>query len=244
MILLVDVGNTRIKWALSHDGILSEKNAIVHDNAFSAILDRSWMALATPEKVVIANSLQLSSAQQIEWWVQRRWACPVITLSTPETGHGVSNAYVQSQDLGIDRWLNILACHHLIDGAACVVDCGTAVTVDAIQADGQHLGGCILPGLKMMRSSLHQTGGISVTQHTVNNLSPMNASTNAAVYCGTLYALVKAIDAIVSDMRNELASDAQCIITGGDAEVIAPLLQVETVLDENCLFKGMIVSVN
>jgi len=244
MILLVDIGNTRIKWTLSLAGVLSEQSVVRHAGGLAVVLNQYWVNLPAPEKVVIASGLASSQTQDIDVWVRQQWQCPVIYLNTPKTEHGVTNAYADYKDLGIDRWLGLLACQHFINGAACVIGCGTAVTVDAIRADGQHLGGCILPGLELMRSSLNQTGKINIEGQASNDLSSVNASTKAGVYCGTLYAVSKAIDAIIDDMNNELAGDVQCIITGGDAGTIKPLLQVGTVYEKDWLFKGMVISVS
>jgi len=244
MILLVDIGNTRIKWALSLDGILSGQNAVRHAGGLAVVLSQYWVNLPVPEKVVIASGLVSAQTQDMDAWVLQQWQCPVVYLDTPRTECGVINAYVDYQDLGVDRWLGLLACHHFINSAACVIACGTAVTVDAIRADGQHLGGCILPGLELMRSSLNQTGKINIEHHASSDLSPVNASTKAGVYCGTLYAVSKAIDAIIGNMNKELAGNVQYIITGGDAEKIKPLLQVNVVYEKDWLFKGMVISVS
>ncbi len=251
MILLVDVGNTRIKWAMAHGDILSEQGAISHqlgaENNFQqlAILDQHWFELGIPERVVIANGAGAMQMQHIESWVKQHWLCPVSYLTTPKIQLGVTNAYARHQDLGIDRWLGLLAGHHLVDSAVCIIDCGTAVTVDAIDVNGQHLGGCIVAGLAMMRNALNQTGKINVQPVRAENaLSAVNASTKTAIYCGTLYAVSKAVDAIIIDMKNVLASDVSCIITGGDAKLIQPLLCESTVYEKDWLFRGMVVSVN
>ncbi len=251
MMLLVDMGNTRIKWAIAHDDILSEQGAIIREPdgennlAQLAVLDQRWAELDTPERVVIANGAGAAQAQHIESWIKQHWLCPVSYLTTPKTQLGVTNAYARHQDLGIDRWLGLLAGYHLIDGAVCIIDCGTAVTVDAIDANGQHLGGCIVAGLAMMRSALNQTEKINIQPiRAENELLSVNASTKTAVYCGTLYAVSKAVDAIIVDMKNEMASDATCIITGGDAKLIQPLLHESTIYEKNWLFKGMVISVN
>lgn len=249
MILLVDIGNTRIKWAIAHDGVLSEQDVAAYeysakDNSGQlSDLDEHWAELETPERVVIANGATAAQTHHIESWVKQHWLCPVTYLITPKTELGVTNAYSQHQDLGIDRWLNLLASHHLLDGAVCVIDCGTAVTIDAINANGKHLGGCIIPGVSMMRDALNQTGKIDVEHYAPSQLSTVNASTKSGVYCGTLYAVASAIDVIVVDMKKELACDTQCIITGGDAELIQPLLRAPVCYRKDWVFQGMLISV-
>lgn len=253
MMLLVDIGNTRIKWTIANDGVLSGQDALLHDlSSMSSknsagrltVLDQQWADFETPERVVIANGAGPTLARHIEFWVKQHWLCPISYITTPKAGCGVVNAYERHQDLGIDRWLNLLASHHKIDGNVCVIDCGTAITVDAIKSNGEHLGGCILPGLAMMRATLNQTGKIEIDDYDNNDLSSVNASTKSAVYCGTLYAAIKAIDAIVSDMKKELGDDVSCVITGGDAEQILALLQQPTCYEQDWVFQGMLISVN
>ncbi|MBL1432893.1 MAG: hypothetical protein COC09_08450 [Gammaproteobacteria bacterium] len=252
MILLVDIGNTRIKWTIAEGGILSEQDAVSHELRPGlntnldqlAMLDQHWAEFETPERVVIANGLTAVPVRHIESWVKQHWLCPPTYLTTSKAELGVVNAYDRHQDLGIDRWMNLLASHHLVGGAACIIDCGTAVTVDAIKANGTHLGGCILPGVTTMRNALNQMGAITIEHPGQNALSSVNRSTKSGVYCGTLYAVTKAIDAIIVDMKKELGGDARCIITGGDAELIRPLLQIHAHHEKDWVFQGMLISVN
>lgn len=250
MILLVDIGNTRIKWALSDEGVLSGHDALLHDLASKnsedqlTILDQQWADFETPDRVVIANGAGPSPARHIEYWVKQHWLCPISYITTPKADHGVVNAYERHQDLGIDRWLNLLASHHRIEDNVCVIDCGTAITVDAIRSNGEHLGGCILPGLSMMRATLNQAGKINIDDYDNNDFSSVNASTKSAVYSGTLYAAIKSIDAIVSDMKKELEGDVNCVITGGDAKHIQALLKQKTYYKRDWVFQGMLISVN
>lgn len=244
MKLLLDIGNTRVKWANLQEGVLSAQQAAAHNGHLSEFADRYLSAMSAPESVVAATGLAAPAGSQLQQWVSEHWACPVVFLTTPQEACGVTNAYARPSDLGIDRWLDLLACHHFVKNDACVIDCGTALTVDAIRADGTHLGGCIVPGLAMMRASLNQTGQINITDHNLNDLSSVNTSTKAGVYCGTLYAAIKAVDAIVAEMKKVLAADMQCIITGGEAEVIRPLLAVKTVYEKDWSLKGMMIAVS
>lgn len=250
MILLVEIGNTRIKWAFANGDVLSGQDALSHDVACSsntdrlAVLNEQWADFETPDRVVIANGAAPALAKHIEFWVQQHWLCPVSYITTAKAEHGVVNGYERYQDLGVDRWLNLLASHYKIDSNVCVLDCGTAITVDAIRSNGEHLGGCILPGLTMMRKTLNQTGNIEINHYSNNDFSAVNTSTESAVYCGTLYAAIKAVDAIVTDMKKELAGEVHCIITGGDAEQVQAQLQHETFYEPDWVFQGMLVSVS
>ena len=107
--------------------------------------------------------------------------------------------------------------------AACVVDCGTAVTADALSAHGEHLGGLILPGLVLMRHSL-LAGTADVRPSGAADVALLARNTAGAVLAGTLYALVAAVDRIAADVSAEIDGKVELFLTGGDAALLLPLL--------------------
>lgn len=244
MILLVDIGNTRIKWAFATNSTLRPGggHSVSHD--IQPLLDQLWRSLSPAKQVVLANGLGEQVEADFQAWVAAHWQSDVICLRTQAQAHGVTNAYARPADLGIDRWLGLIAAHRLLASAACIISCGTAITVDAIEASGRHLGGCILPGVAMMQSMLNRAAAIKVEPAMVEDLQAVNASTNAAVRYGSMYAAVSAIDAIVADMKAVLSAPVNCIITGGDAKAIAPLLKTACQYDSDWLFKGMLIAVS
>lgn len=244
MTLLIDMGNTRIKWAGLSSNELLVHPPITHNRQIKQLADRHFSRLEVPSKLVVASGLDAVLEQELVSWVTQHWSCPLEFLRTPKQALGVTNAYSEPRDLGIDRWLNLLACHHLLEGAACIVDCGTAVTVDAIDENGHHLGGCILPGLAMMRESLNQAGQIDLSDYEASMLSSVNASTKEGVVCGTLYAVSKAIDAILDDMSKLLQNSVTCVITGGDAEHVLPYLGSKPSYERDWSLKGMQILVS
>ena len=244
MKLLLDIGNTRIKWAWLRDGQLFPCPVVTHNRQISAVAEQHFSQLQVPSKVIIASGLEAHLEDELESWVAQHWSCPVEFLRTPQHALGVTNAYKEPKNLGIDRWVNLVACHHLLEGAACIVDCGTAVTVDAIDASGRHLGGCILPGLSMMRESLNQAGQIDLKDYDSSMLSSVNTSTKESVVCGTLYAVTKAVDAILDEMKRLLVDEVKCVVTGGDAELVQPFVLSELVYERDWSLQGMKIIVS
>src|SRR5690606_5658142 len=126
-------------------------------------------------------------------------------------------------------------------------DCGTAITVDALRGDGRHLGGLILPGPAMMRRALTTgTRGVRVDDadgvaQAVGPLAPHATDTAAAVRAGTSWAAVAAIDRIVDALRGDLAEPVACLITGGDAGAVEPLLEVPYRLEPDLVLAGLAI---
>ena len=137
------------------------------------------------------------------------------------------NAYVEPQRLGSDRWAALIGAHAAVSGPLCVVDCGSAVTLDALDVKGQHLGGLIIPGLDMMRGALiNNTSGIheQALARGEGEVSVLARDTQGAVTGGVLYTLIAVIDRVTADLAADLQSPLTRVITGGDAERLLPLL--------------------
>ena len=127
--------------------------------------------------------------------------------------------------------------------AACIVDCGTAVTIDVLDDQGNHLGGMIVPGMEMMQDSLtNQTDGVLLDEEleTDDRATLLAHDTSNAVAAGTLYALVALIERVRQDIEKELGLDLQLYLTGGDVDLIEPLLSCESSCEPMLIFHGMI----
>ena len=229
MKLVVDVGNSRIKWAFCERGALAE--AAEHKlpvRRYDSFLKKHWHKLDAPESVVVANVAKPDLVVEIEKWVEENWAVPVKEVVAETKGWGLVNVYRDPERLGADRWAAMIAARRISKhNACCVVDCGTAITIDAVSENGKHQGGLILPGITLMRDSLCKRAvGVKLDEEPCTDASRslLARETTGAVIGGTLYAAVASIDRITADVRAELGSRTRCIITGGDAPVVLPLL--------------------
>jgi type III pantothenate kinase len=248
MILLLDVGNTRAKWAFMHDDdTLEYGGSVVHNGGFSKeMAEAAWAHLDEPQRIVAANVAGDSMAEALNGWSRARWNKDLELIRAQASAYGVVNGYSEPERLGADRWVALIEIRSSIEaGAACLVDCGSAITVDALSEDGAHLGGLIVPGLQMMRESLIQRApGIqleSVPRSADRNISLLAKDTRDAVTGGTLYAVVAFIDRVVADLSAELDTDLTRIITGGDAEQILPLLSGEYRTEPDVVLKGLAI---
>lgn len=237
MKLLVDMGNTRLKWATINDEQLITGEPLLNAVLTQQTLLKLWQPLTAPTQLVIAcvsanQSLTLVMEVAVSLWADIN----IVRVRSQAQGFGLTNAYLQPEKLGVDRWLALIAARHFYTVPACVVDCGTAITVDLIDADGHHLGGLISAGLALMKKSLaHGTDALpfSDTSH------PLEAAnfTEAAIYSGTLLAAVGLIEQVLAKLGN-----VSVILTGGDAALIAPHLSIKAIVDPDLVLRGLAIA--
>ena len=219
MILLLDVGNSRTKWAVLAESGLGPSGARAHAGG-SELLPADIPVI--PSQVYAANVAGPQVAASLASAVLARWGCPLLLARTPAVLGRVRNAYPDPAQLGVDRWLAMLAAYDRQAGALCVVDAGTATTVDLLAADGQHLGGFIVPGLDLMSDSLMTaTGDLArLREPAASDTSPAPAcSTGLAIRDGTRLATAGLVDRA----RGFLPRQARLFLTGGRGEALAAL---------------------
>lgn len=243
MALLVDIGNTRIKWCVSSQGKLGAVQSSVYEREnFPVIWEQQWADIEEPARILVSNVAGTEVAHQLAGWCAEKWDKQVQFLVPQAQAYGVRNAYLEPARLGADRWAYLIAVHQRVRAPACIVDCGSAITIDAIDAQGQHLGGLIVPGLAAMRRALakdtacieeHSDGGEAVFL--------LARETRDAVAGGTLYAVVAVIDRVAGDIEAELGGNMACILTGGDGPQIADLLSRKFRYEADLVLQGLAV---
>ena len=227
--MLVDFGNTFIKWVTATD-LAAGSRADSHSwekASLTALLDRCWANRPVPERVVVGSVAGAEADAVLRHWVERQWGRQTEFLVTPVSALGVVNAYLKPAQLGIDRWAALVAAHHIDAGCNCVVDIGTALTCDVVTADGQHRGGLICPGLHLMRGVLAQATD-AITESPDDPRSEqkpgLGTDTRSCVAGGTLAALVGLIHQALEWAATECGAAPKLILCGGDAEGVRPLL--------------------
>lgn len=239
--LLVDLGNSRLKWALSRSGEVREPQALVHEGEFSAgLFDCAWANVVPPTRLVLANVAGANAADALQAWVCERWGLRAEFVVATRSACGVVNGYTEPARLGIDRWAAMVAAHHRYDESVIVVDCGTAITVDAIAADGHHLGGLIAPGCMLMRHALDAgTVGVGPTAHRGVAALNLGADSQSGVASGVLHGALGFIERALATARRALHGVPQAVITGGDAAVLAPFLAVPYAHEPELVLAGL-----
>ena len=223
MILLIDVGNTRIKWArVATGGKLVETGAAPTASLQEGIA--AWSSSPRPEQIRAVSVASAGLESSISDWARVQFDLEVAFLRSPAFGNGIVNGYRIPTQLGADRWAAMLGANRRCCGQPfVVVDCGSAVTLDAVGADGRHRGGLILPGLSLSRRALHRgTAQLPLADQAMGAL--FAADTAAAIGSGTLLGLAASVDALAAGMSRSLGRGARLWITGGDASLLLPYL--------------------
>jgi type III pantothenate kinase len=231
--LLVDIGNTRIKWATQVDGAFAETGDIVHRGQDPAtVLEFLGQFDLTPDSVRAANVAGAAMGQALVDSVRAQWNLSIEFAQTQASAGPVRNGYHDHRQMGVDRWLAILAAVERYHQPVCVVDVGTAVTIDQVDRTGAHLGGVIVPGLDLMRQALiHDTGNIENLMATESSSVKtadlvFGRSTADAIRGGGL----AAICGLIATCKERLAGrcgDSALVVTGGDAGRVVPHIRVE-----------------
>jgi type III pantothenate kinase len=242
--LVVDIGNTRLKWALARAGELVESGSRFHrERVGERLLDLSAAAARDVERVVVANVAGEAIAARVAGEAERRFGLATRFVAAEAHGHGLRSAYAEPSRLGVDRWVAMIAAHRLVEGAVCVLSVGTAATFDAVAADGRHLGGLILPGMRLMADALdRQTDRIGATEPAARRpegLAVLGASTETAVGQGTVLAISAAFDRATTAVAASLGAVPTALLTGGDAHLIRPWLETPVQLRADLVLEGL-----
>jgi len=239
---LVDIGNTRIKWALYDGKRLGQHGNAVHRDVRDAALQT--FARILPREVtrlVVANVAGDEMAQGLRAVIGSRAVVEFIATSAER--FGVRCAYAEPQRLGVDRWLAVLAAHAQAAGAACVIDSGTAVTFDAVAADGAHLGGLILPGARLLAAALDRNtsniGATPVPAAAPKGLALLGRDTATAVGYGAMLALAAALDRAVRTVAAAVGSAPRVYLTGGDAATLRDWLETKVEPRADLVLEGL-----
>lgn len=233
--LLLDVGNSRSKWALVQEGELTHQG--VAANAEWTELQRAFAVLPAPSRIVASNVAGDAMAQRLRE-ICAGWKCTVEFVTARAEQCGVRNGYQQPERLGSDRWAALIAAWGRLHGPCLVVNCGTATTIDALSAQGEFLGGLILPGVELMQRSL-ATGTAQLTGEP-GMLQDFPRNTADAIYSGMLRATVGAVrhqfDLLLA--RSPYGS-VHCLLGGGAAGVVEPYLDLPLERMDNLVLKGL-----
>lgn len=230
--LLLDVGNSRCKWAYVTGGQWTQQGVV--ELAQLATLQADFARLPSPSRILISNVAGLDVATQLRS-LCAHWSCTPEFVVAQSTQCGVVNGYAQSQQLGSDRWLALIAAWHHVHTACLVVNCGTATTLDAMSAKGEFMGGLILPGVQLMRSSLLGNTAQLVQQE--GQLCDFPRNTADAIHSGVLRATLAAIEHQYAALAKRHAG-AHCMVSGGAARQVLPHLSMPVAYLENLVLRG------
>ena len=243
MTVLVDVGNTRIKWASLERGRLVGRGSAVHRDSLDESLLAFDAALPAKPRIIASNVAGAAVGARLEALVAARPGASLELVATSAERFGVRCAYAEPSRLGVDRWVAVLAAHHTARAAACVLNAGTAVTFDAVDAGGAHLGGLILPGASLQAAALDRyTSNIGRTAPATavpRGLEILGRNTDAAVGHGAWLALAAALDRAVAAVASALGATPVVYLTGGDADALHGWLETRVELRADLVLEGL-----
>jgi len=225
--LLIDIGNTRIKWAFDNGSGLVEAGQAVHRDKLEGSAADFVAALASaPESAFAINVAGPAVEKALADELQARFGIGLAMVRTAPRFGEVVNGYRSKDQLGADRWAAIVGAWHLCRQSVCVVNAGTAVTIDAVARDGRHQGGIIVPGLALMRAALNRDtsdiyGFFQQSEGPLAGDEWFGKDTHSAVERGAVFVLGAAIDKAVSEM-SATGETPVIMLTGGDAEILSP----------------------
>ncbi len=254
MILTIDAGNTRTKWAVFDDA-----NAVAASGAMlSAALDSTPAEWAQCALAVVSNVAGDNAALQIKTLLDAagKTGKPLeqIWVASRPSGFGIRNAYEKPQLLGCDRWAAMIGARQYCQQNCLVVNAGTALTIDALQydeaTDMHHFpGGVIVPGLQLMLQSV-TLGTRNIGQLLDQAAAGVDAGfprrTEDAIYSGALLAMAGAVGQMSMRLQRKTGASVRCIIAGGDAALLADKLQgsaaiSDIVVMEDLVLRGLLV---
>lgn len=243
--LALDVGNTRLKWALYEEPRVGAR-LITHGAQFleniETLEEGDWRSLPAPRWllgcVVAGDAVKRRVEEQLEMWdVTPRW----VVSGTAEAG--VQNGYDHPARLGSDRWVAMIGARQRLLASGpprpcVVVMVGTAVTVEALDTEGRFLGGLILPGHGIMLRALESgTAGLHVPTGDVRDF-PTN--TSDALTSGGTFAIAGAVQRMVENLRRHCGAEPVVYMTGGAGWKMAPSMSTEVELVESLIFDGLL----
>jgi type III pantothenate kinase len=239
MKLLVDVGNTRVKWGCLDRGNIAIGEAFLTATVcHTADLDRAWGSLPRPDGIDIANVAGVDVERALSTWIGDRWGRNVEFARSTRGACGVTNGYEDPGALGVDRWLALIGARAAAHGPVCIADCGTAVTIDLLDESGLHRGGLVAPGLRLMKGSL-----LAGTRVVAAEASPAGGvwgrNTETCLDSGVMRAVLGLIERALTDAEADCVLRPELLLTGGDWEIVSTRLRVPHRCDPVLVLRGL-----
>jgi type III pantothenate kinase len=212
-ILLLDLGNSRLKWAISDGEVWQAGEPIAHTRSGFGDLSPLFEAAAgVCEARLCSTALSLTAALEAE--LHGRAGIRSRRFEPPKEALGIRSAYDQPESLGADRFLAMAGARSLVRDAFLIVDAGTALTLDMVDEDGQHIGGLIVPGPVLMREALHR-GTAGVRTEGIPRLHEFARNTTDAVWSGACLAAIALVEHTHRKATLGVGAHVELILTGG-----------------------------
>lgn len=242
--LLFDVGNTRLKWSVYEDGRFKRTGSVAHEK-----LKREGYSVLTTrlpkrvDRILASNVAGATFATRLSGVIGLHCDADVHFAHTRRQAYGVTNSYRQPRRMGVDRWVAMIGAYADFHSALCIVDAGTAVTIDVVDRQGKHLGGQIIPGIGLLDDALRrETSDIPVTGRRPKapgaGLDMFASDTGGAILNGSFNAICGAIERAVKRLRSA-SYRPKVVLTGGDASRILQHLDGDPIHRPHLVLQGL-----
>lgn len=251
--LLIDAGNSRIKWALVHtDGSHIAGGALTHGN----VDQPDWLNLPAPGGAWLSNVAGEEAAARIKALLDAHW--PHLALTTIRASAqqcGVTNGYTKADALGSDRWAGMIGAHAAFPGEHLLIATfGTATTLEALRADGCFVGGLIAPGWSLMMRSLgeHTAQLPTLDAHVARDLLDAGDATQTtrrgpffatdtprSLSAGCTLAQAGLIERMWQDLQDEWQVPVRLVVSGGAVDEVASALKVPHTRHDSLVLSGL-----
>jgi len=248
ILLLVDIGNSRVKWARMVDGRMGKLYAAANGDWDSQhyarrVIGRGWGS--AEGRIVVSSVAGDTVNHRLSAGARSSGAPEPEFVASQRTAAGVTTDYIDPWRLGVDRFVAAIGAHHLASGQpVCVVNAGTAMTLDLVDGAGRHRGGVIVPGPALMvHSLLERTNGIRRRAAGGPRGAPgiFARTTRDAIGQGALYTAAAVIDRAIEEARALLGSRPLVLLTGGGSDAIKPLIRNTCVSLPELVLHGLAV---
>jgi type III pantothenate kinase len=235
-LLALDVGNTRLKWAMFAGGIVRDHGALILEE-ISTLNDTQWKALPPPDRIIGSNVAGEAVRHRVEDQLAR-WAVDPEWIVAHASECGVVNGYDRPSLLGPDRWAALIAARRRVpDGPCLVITVGTAVTIDALDDKGTFVGGLIVPGFGLMLDALEAgTAGLRVPS---GDFQTFPTNTSNALMSGGIHALAGAAERMARLLSEQSGRTPRVLLAGGAAPKLAPQLRFAYTIVDNLVLEGL-----
>jgi type III pantothenate kinase len=241
--LLVDIGNTRVKWATLRNGVQGRMRAAAHENSGLALRALVRSAPREVSRVIVVSVVDEALSHVLDTAARRRFGIAPEYVRSTKRAHGVTNGYRDVWRLGADRWVSAVGAHALASGRTAVIaNVGTALTIDAVSASGRHRGGAIVPGpATMVASLLSGTHGIRrrASGGLAKSGSLFASDTASALAAGSMFAAAAFIDRALLEAQRELKGRPLLILTGGAAPALLRYMKSPARVVPDLVLRGL-----
>ena len=238
--ILLDCGNSKIKAQFHESGRLCASFACAYRGDWIARLT-AWAQEFPARNCCYSSVLDSERQAQLDAWLEDRFGNAVTRFTSQASSLGVTNGYREPGRLGDDRWMALLAAAEITDGNCIVIDAGSAITLDLLRADGQHLGGAILPGFNTSIGDFKRIfSHIDFGHEEIARNEQPGCSTEAAIHIDYDHHSNETLPALVNRWTDIFTGDADILLAGGDAARVQRLLERPARIVPDLVFRGIL----